>query len=77
MDKEFKIGEKTFLLDEEKAMKAYQEKQVINGRDTMTFNLLPSEVSVGIRSLPQNEGKPLGTGRCSHAKRRGAMEEPN
>ena len=41
MDKEFKIGEKTFLLDEEKAMMAYQEKQVINGRDTMTFNLLP------------------------------------
>ena len=41
MDKEFKIGDKTFLLDEEKAMQAYQEKQVINGRDTMTFNLLP------------------------------------
>jgi ribonucleoside-diphosphate reductase beta chain len=41
MDKEFKIGEKTFLLNEEKAMQAYQEKQVINGRDTMTFNLLP------------------------------------
>ncbi len=41
MDKEFKIGEKTFLLDEDKAMLAYQEKQVINGRDSMTFNLLP------------------------------------
>ena len=41
MDKEFKIGDKTFLLNEEKAMQAYHEKQVINGRDTMTFNLLP------------------------------------
>ena len=41
MDKEFKIGDKTFLLDEEKAMLAYQQKKVINGRDTMTFNLLP------------------------------------
>ena len=41
MDKEFKIGEKSFFLNEEKAMLAYQEKQVINGRDSMTFNLLP------------------------------------
>ena len=46
MDKEFKIGDKTFLLNEEKAMQAYHEKQVINGRDTMTFNLLPDRKSV-------------------------------
>src|SRR6056300_1584289 len=41
MDKEYKIGGKTFVLDEQKAVQAYNEKQVINGRDTMTFNLLP------------------------------------
>ena len=41
MDKEYKIGGKTFVLDEDKAVEAYNEKKVINGRDTMTFNLLP------------------------------------
>ena len=41
MDKEYKIGGKIFVLDEQKAVQAYNEKQVINGRDTMTFNLLP------------------------------------
>ena len=41
MDKEYKIGGKTFVLDEDKAVQAYNEKKVINGRDTMTFNLLP------------------------------------
>ena len=41
MEKIYKIGGKTFVLNEEKAAQAFQEKMVINGRDTMTFNLLP------------------------------------
>ena len=41
MDKSFTIGSKTFVLDETKAEAAYAAKRIINGRDTMTFNLLP------------------------------------
>ncbi|HAW99306.1 MAG TPA: response regulator SirA, partial [Opitutae bacterium] len=41
MEKTYKIGDKTFVLDEEKAVRAYQEKQVINGRQSEAFNLLP------------------------------------
>ena len=41
MEKIYKIGDKTFVLDEEKAMRAYQEKMVINGRASEAFNLLP------------------------------------
>lgn len=38
---EIKLGERTFLLDKEKAEAAQRGKAVINGRETMTFNLLP------------------------------------
>ena len=41
MEKSFTIGNRTFVLDETKAEAAYAAKKVINGRDTMTFNLLP------------------------------------
>lgn len=41
MEKTYKIGEKVFVLDEQKAIAAYEGKKVINGRDTMAFNLLP------------------------------------
>jgi ribonucleoside-diphosphate reductase beta chain len=41
MEKKYEIGGKTFVLNEEKAKQAFHEKMVINGRDTMTFNLLP------------------------------------
>ena len=41
MEKKFDIGGKSFVLDEDKAIQAYQDKKVINGRETMTFNLLP------------------------------------
>ena len=41
MEKKYEIGGKTFVLDEEKAVEAYNQKKVINGRETMTFNLLP------------------------------------
>ncbi|MFP6892686.1 MAG: ribonucleotide-diphosphate reductase subunit beta [Opitutales bacterium] len=41
MEKTYKIGKKVFVLDESKAIAAYEGKRVINGRDTMAFNLLP------------------------------------
>src|ERR1700755_577956 len=36
-----KVGNRTFELDEAKAQAAIAAKQIINGRKTMTFNLLP------------------------------------
>jgi ribonucleoside-diphosphate reductase beta chain len=35
------LGDRTFVLDREKAEAAYAAKRVINGRDTMFFNILP------------------------------------
>ncbi len=37
----YKIGNKTFTLDRAKAEAAYAAKRIINGRDTMFFNILP------------------------------------
>ena len=37
----FKVGGKTFVLDRKKAEEVFAAKKVINGIDTMTFNLLP------------------------------------
>lgn len=36
-----KLGDRTFILDKEKAEAAYNAKRVINGRATMFFNILP------------------------------------
>ncbi|WP_050027700.1 ribonucleotide-diphosphate reductase subunit beta [Verrucomicrobium sp. BvORR034] len=41
MEKTFQIGNRTFVLDQDKAEAAFHAKRVINGRQTMTFNLLP------------------------------------
>ena len=41
MEKRFKIGNREFVLDQTKAEEAYAAKRIINGRQTMTFNLLP------------------------------------
>lgn len=38
---EIKIGNKTFSLDKDKAEEAYRAKMIINGRETMFFNILP------------------------------------
>ncbi len=35
------LGDKTFILDRGKAEEAFAAKRVINGRDTMFFNILP------------------------------------
>ncbi|WAC20618.1 ribonucleotide-diphosphate reductase subunit beta [Luteolibacter sp. SL250] len=35
------VGNKTFILDREKAEAAFAAKKVINGKDTMFFNILP------------------------------------
>ncbi|HEX2749176.1 MAG TPA: ribonucleotide-diphosphate reductase subunit beta [Verrucomicrobiales bacterium] len=41
MDVTFTVGKKTFVLDRDKAEAAFNAKRVINGRDSMAFNLLP------------------------------------
>jgi ribonucleoside-diphosphate reductase beta chain len=41
MQKSFTVGSKTFVLDNDKAEAAFAAKRIINGRETMTFNLLP------------------------------------
>jgi ribonucleoside-diphosphate reductase beta chain len=38
---EYKIGDKKFILDKDKAEEAHANKRVINGRKSMTFDLLP------------------------------------
>ncbi|HAZ66825.1 MAG TPA: response regulator SirA, partial [Opitutae bacterium] len=35
-----KVGPKTFILDKTKAEEALAAKQIINGRETMFFNIL-------------------------------------
>ncbi|MFY7954255.1 MAG: ribonucleotide-diphosphate reductase subunit beta [Armatimonadaceae bacterium] len=41
MTTRYTLGDKTFHLDETKAEEALAAKRVVNGRSTMTFNLLP------------------------------------
>ncbi|MDF1853222.1 MAG: ribonucleotide-diphosphate reductase subunit beta [Verrucomicrobiales bacterium] len=41
MEKSFTIGDRTFVLDQDKAEEAFAAKKVINGRKTEAFNLLP------------------------------------
>jgi len=41
MQKTYTVGSKSFILDQAKAEKAFAEKRIINGRESMTFNLLP------------------------------------
>ena len=41
MDKTYTIGTRQFVLDQDKAEAAFAAKRIINGRQTMTFNLLP------------------------------------
>lgn len=41
MEKTYAIGERSFVLDQDKAEKAFAAKRVINGRETAFFNLLP------------------------------------
>ena len=36
-----KLGDRTFILDKTKAEEAFAAKKVINGRETMFFNILP------------------------------------
>ena len=39
MDKVYTIGSKSFVLDQTKAEEAFSAKRIINGRDTMFFNI--------------------------------------
>ncbi|HWD68767.1 MAG TPA: ribonucleotide-diphosphate reductase subunit beta [Solirubrobacteraceae bacterium] len=41
MQKTYMLGNRTFVLDQDKAEAALAAKRVVGGRETMTFNLLP------------------------------------
>ncbi len=41
MQKTYTLGDRTFVLDQDKAEDALAAKRVVGGRETMTFNLLP------------------------------------
>lgn len=41
MEKTYEIGGRKFVLNEDKAQEAFAAKRVINGRETMFFNILP------------------------------------
>ena len=41
MQATYTFGRKSFVLDRDKAQRAYAAKKVINGRRTMYFNILP------------------------------------
>ncbi len=61
MEKKFEIGSKTFVLDQAKAEEAYAAKRVINGRETMAFNLLPLRYKWAYdiyRSMKSNHWEP-------------------
>jgi ribonucleoside-diphosphate reductase beta chain len=45
METTFTVGTKSFVLDRDKAEAAFDAKRVINGRDSMAFNLLPLKYS--------------------------------
>ena len=45
MESTYKIGDRTFVLDKDKAEAAFAAKKIILGRETMTFNLLPLKYS--------------------------------
>ncbi len=45
MESTYKIGDRTFVLDKDKAEEAFAAKKIILGRETMTFNLLPLKYS--------------------------------
>jgi ribonucleoside-diphosphate reductase beta chain len=61
MQKAFLVGNKTFYLDQTKAEAAFAAKKVINGRATMTFNLLPLKYQWAYdlyRSMKANHWEP-------------------
>jgi len=41
MEKVYEIGARRFILDQDKAEQAFAAKRIINGRDSMFFNILP------------------------------------
>ena len=60
-DKSFTVGARTFVLDQEKAEKAFSEKKVINGRESVFFNLLPLKYSWAYelyRTMKSNHWEP-------------------
>jgi ribonucleoside-diphosphate reductase beta chain len=61
MQKVYQIGSKSFVLDQAKAEAAFAAKRVINGRETMAFNLLPLKYQWAYdlyRSMKANHWEP-------------------
>ena len=56
----YRLGERTFVLDAGKAEAALAAKRVIDGRETHDVQPAAAAVRVGLRSLPDDEGQPLG-----------------
>ena len=75
MEKKYKIGGKTFILDEHKAVQAYNEKQVINGRDTMTFNLLPLKYQWAYDLYRKMKSRYIGSQKMCPCKRSRTVEK--
>ncbi|MDB6070539.1 MAG: response regulator SirA [Verrucomicrobiales bacterium] len=61
MEIPFTIGNKTFILDRTKAEEAFEGKRVINGRESVAFNLLPLKYQWAYdlyRSMKANHWEP-------------------
>jgi ribonucleoside-diphosphate reductase beta chain len=61
METTYQIGSKTFVLDTDKAEAAFSAKRVINGRDTMYFNILPLKYQWAYelyRTMKENHWEP-------------------
>jgi ribonucleoside-diphosphate reductase beta chain len=56
-----KLGDREFVLDKDKAENAFDSKRIINGRDTMFFNILPLKYTWAYelyRSMKANHWEP-------------------
>ncbi len=74
MDKTYTVGNKTFLLDQEKAERAFAEKRVINGRQSMCFNLLPLKYHWAYDLYKTMKANHWGAGGHHHEPRHRTME---
>jgi ribonucleoside-diphosphate reductase beta chain len=72
------LGDRTFEIDEAKAQEAYAAKKVINGRDTMFFNILPLKYQWAYelyREMKNNHWEPEDVALRGDAAQWGALSE--
>jgi ribonucleoside-diphosphate reductase beta chain len=72
-----KVGPKSFVLDKTKAEAAFANKRVINGRETMFFNILPLKYQWAYDLYQHDEGQPLGARGHPDAARTRAVARPD